>query len=36
MSSRGKAIGDIIRQTSEKLGFHGEVNKEVADVLINP
>ena len=32
---RAKAMGDIIRETSEKLGFHGEVNHEVADALFN-
>ena len=32
---RAKSIGDIIGETSEKLGFHGEVNNEVADALFN-
>jgi len=32
---RAKAIGDIIREKSEKLDFNGEVNKEVADALFN-
>ena len=32
---RAKAIADIIREESEKLGFNGEINQEVSDALFN-